>query len=145
MNKLKSSSPKDAFYQSKVEIGVLVLEKKFLNICQCNFAISKYLPLERDGRLHLNKLESTSPNLLCAKFGWNWPTGSGEEEVNVKSWQQRGQIVIRKITWAFGSGELKKYIKLTLFTPKLTPLGVGCHEIYNISSPYPIDATNLIW
>ena len=145
MNKLKSSSPKDAFYQSKVEIGVLVLEKKFLNIFQCNFAISKYLPLEKDGRLHLNKLESTSPNLLCAKFGWNWPTGSGEEEVNVKSWQQRGQIVIRKITWAFGSGELKKYIKLTVLTPKLTPLGVGCHEIYNISSPYPIDATNLIW
>ena len=34
----------------------------------------------------------------------------------------------------------KKYINLTLFTPKLPPLGVGGHEIYNLS-PYPTDAT----
>ena len=26
--------------------------------------------------------------MLCAKFGWNWPSGSGEEE-NVKSLRQR--------------------------------------------------------
>ena len=31
--------------------------------------------------------------MLCAKFGWNWPSGSGEEDENVKSlWQ----ILIRK-------------------------------------------------
>ena len=22
--------------------------------------------------------------MLCAKFGWNWPSGSGEEDENVK-------------------------------------------------------------
>ena len=25
--------------------------------------------------------------MLCAKFGWNWPSGSGEEDENVKSLQ----------------------------------------------------------
>ena len=33
MNKLKSSSQKDAFYQSLVEIGTLVLEKIFWFLC----------------------------------------------------------------------------------------------------------------
>ena len=33
----------------------------------------------------------------------------------------------------------------TLFTPKLPPLGVVGHEIYNFLSPYPTDATYQIW
>ena len=54
--------------------------------------------------------------MLCAKFGWNWPSGSGEEDENVKSLRQRQRQQRRrttdkfwseKLTWAFGSGELK--------------------------------------
>ena len=29
--------------------------------------------------------------MLCAKFGWNWPSGSREEDENVKSLQTDGQ------------------------------------------------------
>ena len=29
--------------------------------------------------LHLNRLECPSPRMLCAKFGWNWPTGFWRE------------------------------------------------------------------
>ena len=29
--------------------------------------------------------------MLCVKFGWNWPSGSGEEDENVKSLQTDGQ------------------------------------------------------
>ena len=58
--------------------------------------------------------------MLCAKFGGNWPSGSGEEDENVKSLRQRqrrGQRRRRttdkfwseKLTWAFGSGELIIY------------------------------------
>ena len=32
--------------------------------------------------LHLNKLESPSPKDDCAKYSFNWPSGSGEEFVN---------------------------------------------------------------
>ena len=54
--------------------------------------------------------------MLCAKFGWNWPSGSREDE-NVKSSRQQRQkqrrrqtmdkFLSEKLIWAFGSGELK--------------------------------------
>ena len=28
-------------------------------------------------------LNPLHPRMLCAKFGWNWPSGSGEENKNV--------------------------------------------------------------
>jgi hypothetical protein len=33
--------------------------------------------------------------MICAKSGWNWPSGSGEEVENVKSLQTDGQTVRR--------------------------------------------------
>ena len=57
--------------------------------------------------------------MLCAKFGWNWPSGSGEDE-NVKSLRQQGRrprttdkLWSEKLTWAYGSGELKIGLKKT--------------------------------
>ena len=38
-------------------------------------------------------------------------------------------------------GFLENYINLALFTPKLSPLGVAGHEIYNFLFPYCTDAT----
>ena len=29
--------------------------------------------------------------MLCAKFGWNWPSGSGEDDKNVKNLRRRQQ------------------------------------------------------
>ena len=78
-----------------------------------------YLPWEKGGALHLNKLESLHPRILCAKLGRNWPSGSGEVDENVKSLGQRKRqrqqrqrrttdtFRSEKLTWAFGSGELK--------------------------------------
>ena len=34
--------------------------------------------------------------MLCAKFGLNWPNGSGEEDENVKSLQTDGQTDRRR-------------------------------------------------
>ena len=69
---------------SLLEIGPLVLEKKFI-------AISLLSSLENRVALHFNKLESPLPkDAKCAKFGGNWPSGSGEDE-NVKSIRQRKQ------------------------------------------------------
>ena len=70
MKKLKSSSPKDAFYQSLVEIGPVILGKIFL--ISMYFRYFLVISLRKKGRaLHLKKL-----------------------------WSE-------KLTWAFGSGELK--------------------------------------
>ena len=55
--------------------------------------------------------------MICAKFGWNWPSGSGEGDENMKSLRQQRQrqrwrqttdkFWSEKLTWAFGSGKLK--------------------------------------
>ena len=64
--------------------------------------------------INLNPL---NPRMLFAKFGWNWPTGSGEEDENVKNLRQQQQgrqqqttdkLWSEKLTWAFASGELKR-------------------------------------
>ena len=61
-------------------------------------------PWERAGPFIWINLNALYPRMLCAKFGWNWPSGSGEEDENVKSLRKRrrttttdnGQILIRK-------------------------------------------------
>ena len=43
--------------------------------------------------------------MLCAKFGWNWPSRFGEEDQNVKSLQTDRRS--EKLAWTFSSGMLK--------------------------------------
>ena len=75
-----------------------------------------YLNLKTEGPFFWTNLNLLHPRMLSAKFGWNWPSGSAEEE-NVKSlrqchcWQQRrttDKLWSEKLTWDFGSGELKR-------------------------------------
>lgn len=60
----------------------------------------------------------------CAKFGWNWPRGSGEKDENIKSLCQRRLqrqqkryaadiFGSEKLIWAFGSGELNMKEKVS--------------------------------
>ena len=60
----------------------------FFKVCQCIFNISLSFPLGKGMALHFEKLKSPSTKDACAKFGWNWPSGSGEEDENVKSLHQ---------------------------------------------------------
>ena len=54
------------FVFSLVEIGSMVLEKKIFEFRQYILLFRTYLPLEKGGTLHLNKLESPSPrDTLC--------------------------------------------------------------------------------
>ena len=74
-------------------------------------------PWKRAGPFIWTNLNPHHPRMLCAKFGWNWPSGSGDEDENVKSLRQRRQqwqwrlttdkLWSENLTWAFGSGELK--------------------------------------
>ena len=57
--------------------------RRFSNFVNVFLLFLYYLPVEKG--LHLNKPESSSPKDVCAKFRWNWPSGSGEEDENVKS------------------------------------------------------------
>ena len=72
-----------------VEISSVVLEKIFLNFVNVFSLFRNYLPLEKGEALHLNKLEFPSPKECFV--GWNWPSGSGEEDETVRSLWQRQQ------------------------------------------------------
>ena len=50
-----------------------------------------YLPLEKEGALHLNPIH---PRMFCAKFGWNWLSGSGEEDCLIASMYVRYFVII---------------------------------------------------
>ena len=78
------------FGQIKLKLAHSFLGRKFLNFVKVFSLFHNHLSLEKGGALHLNKLESSSPRILCAKFGLNWPSGSREEDENVKSLQTDG-------------------------------------------------------
>ena len=90
---------------------------KILSMYFCYFIIIS--PSKRAGPFILT--------MHCTKFGWNWLSGSGEEDENVKIVQrqrrrQRQQqrqrrwttdkLWLEKLTWAIGSGELKRRKRL---------------------------------
>ena len=73
LNNLVSPLPKDALCQVRLKWAKWFW-RRFLNFVNM-FSL-----------FHLNSLY---PRMLCAMYCWNWPSGSGEEEENVKSWRQQ--------------------------------------------------------
>ena len=65
-------------YQSEAH-GLIAHLIRFLNFVNVFLLFCNYLPLEKGMALHLNELEFLHSRMFCAKFGWNWPSGSGEE------------------------------------------------------------------
>ena len=48
--------------------------------CQCIFAFSLFFPLRKKTWYFIwTTWISIHPRMLCAKFGWNWHSGSGED------------------------------------------------------------------
>ena len=69
------------FVPSLVEIGLLVLEKKIFWILSMYFHYFLIIsPWKKAGPFIWTNLNPLHPRMLCAKFGWNWPSGSGEED-----------------------------------------------------------------
>ena len=71
--------------------------------------------------------------MLGAKFGWNWPSGSGEKDKTVKVYNNNDnrQIWSVKLTWALDSGELK-----------MLPEPWGSTDQLWISNPPPYPSIN---
>mgnify|MGYP003685852939 CR=1 FL=1 len=83
LNKLESPSPKDALCQVRLKLAQWFWRRRFLNFVNVFFSLfHNYLPLEKGGGLHLNKLDSPSPKFELVG-------GSEEEDENVKSLRQR--------------------------------------------------------
>ena len=82
------------------------LRRRFFNFVNVFSLFRNYFPLEKGRALHLNKIESFYPRMLCAKFG---PVVL---EKKIKMWKVYKQTTderwLEKLTWAFSSDELKK-------------------------------------
>ena len=71
------------FCASVVEIGTEVLEK-ILNLNIANvFLLLSHLEKKLWPFISINR-DLFYQSMFCAKFGRNWPNGSGEEDKNVK-------------------------------------------------------------
>ena len=122
---------KGCFVPSLVEIGPVVLGKNFLNFIN---AFSPFFFIifvwKRTWPFIWTDLNLLHPRMLYAKFVWNWPSGSGERDENMKSFRRRTNGKFRsEKDWAFGLSELKKYsIKRT--KGDVLPMFLGGYLIY---------------
>ena len=64
------------FVPSLLEIGPVVLERKIFKSCQFIFIISQLTLLWEGCGPSLQQTWIPSTRMLCAKFCWNWPSGS---------------------------------------------------------------------
>ena len=71
------------------------------------FSHSLLSTVEKQRGPSFEQTESFYPRMLCAKFGWNWPSGSGEEDETVKKFKERqtGDSKSEKLARALISGE----------------------------------------
>ena len=67
------------FVLSIIEIGWLVLERKIFKLVNLHYFVIMS-PWKRAGPFIWTNLNPLHPKILCAKFGWNWPTGSVEDD-----------------------------------------------------------------
>ena len=108
-NKLESPSPKDALCQVWMKLAQWFWRRRFFSVVNVFSLFRNYLPLEKSGALHLNKLECPLPKDALCQVWLKWPGGSGEEDENVKSLQTDGRTdrqtdrrkVIRKANLSF--------------------------------------------
>ena len=80
--------------------------RKFFEFLQYIFAIYLSYPLGKGCTLHLNKISSLHQRMLWARFVWNWPSCSGEDE-NVKRSDVQRTKGDQKSSRTFSSGALK--------------------------------------
>ena len=102
-NKFESPSSKYALCQVWLKLAQCFWRRRFLNFVNIFSLFIDYLPLEKDGTLHLNKLESPSPkDALCQDLlklvMWFWRRKWKCEKFTTTRTPttDNGQILIRK-------------------------------------------------
>ena len=77
------------FVQSFFEIGPVALDTKVRKFCEYFRYFVFISPGKRAWVLIWISLDSLQPRMLCAMFGWNWISGSGEGDVNIQNLRRK--------------------------------------------------------
>ena len=103
LTKLKILFTQGCFVPILFEISPVILKKNFLKFHQCILLFQIISPWKRLWPFIWPNLNPHHPRMLCAKFGWYWPSGSGEEDEKCEKFTTTSmmttdnrQIVIRK-------------------------------------------------
>ena len=101
LNKLEFPLPKDALCQVWLKLVQWLWTRRFLNLVNVFSLFHNYLPLDKEGTLHLNKLESpSSKDALCQVWlklaQWFWRRRWKCEKFTTTTTTDNGQILIRK-------------------------------------------------
>ena len=76
----QSIKPKDALCIVWLKLAQWFWRRRFLKIVNVFSLFRNYFPLEKRRAIHLKNLNSLHLRMIYAKFGWNWPSGSREED-----------------------------------------------------------------
>ena len=86
----ESTSPKDSLCQVWLKLSQWFWGRRFFLISSMYFPYFVIIsPWKRVGTFIWTNLNSHHPRILCVKYGWNRPSGSGEGDENVKSLRPR--------------------------------------------------------
>ena len=80
LNKHKFPSLKDVLCQVWLKLAMWFWRRRFWYFIDVFLLFHNYFPLEKETALHLYKLDSPSTKNALCQFGWNWPSGSREED-----------------------------------------------------------------
>ena len=79
LNKFEFPFPKDALWQAWLKLAQWFCRRRFFKFVNVILQVRNYLPVEkRKWTFVWTNLNPLRPRMLCAKFGWNWPSGSWE-------------------------------------------------------------------
>ena len=121
LNKLESPSPKDALCQDWLKLALWFWRRRFLNFVNVFSLFRNYLPLEKGGVFHLNKLESPSPkDALC-------------------------QVRLKLARWFWRRRFLNFVNVFSLFRNYLPLEKGGALQLNKLESPLPRDALCQVW
>ena len=139
LNKLAFLSLKDALCWVWLKLAQSFLRKRFLNFVNVLSLLRNYLPFEKVMTLNFNKLESPSPKDALCRLWLNlaqWVL----KKMKMRKFTRKDRRTTdnrrsENLTWAFRSGELKRYLCSFNMLPWWSE---------RLSSPYSLIKYNLI-
>ena len=112
LNKPESSSPRDAMCHVWLKLAHWFWRRKFLNLSMYFRYFVIISPSKRSGSIIWTILNPSHSRMLCAKFGWNLLTGSGEDLWNLSMYfhyflliinylplEKGGDLHLNKLEW----------------------------------------------